>query len=100
MLLDALVELRVDVPCLQDRKSTRLNSSHLGISYAVFCLKKKKHFVINQLSDLVAETCSMYHDSATLSDEIEQEGHYEPTYIQYKFADSRHHDTVSECRTS
>src|SRR5262245_23452812 len=27
--------------CLRDRKSTRLNSSHLGISYAVFCLKKK-----------------------------------------------------------
>src|SRR5438045_8086075 len=36
------------VPLLQraekaDRKSTRLNSSHLGISYAVFCLKKKIH---------------------------------------------------------
>src|SRR5262245_63388078 len=28
--------------CARDRKSTRLNSSHLGISYAVFCLKKKK----------------------------------------------------------
>src|SRR5256885_15918488 len=28
---------------LEDRKSTRLNSSHLVISYAVFCLKKKKH---------------------------------------------------------
>src|SRR5215212_11204468 len=28
--------------CPVDRKSTRLNSSHLGISYAVFCLKKKK----------------------------------------------------------
>src|SRR2546426_11151404 len=28
--------------CQQDRKSTRLNSSHLVISYAVFCLKKKK----------------------------------------------------------
>src|SRR3712207_8937670 len=27
----------------QDRKSTRLNSSHANISYAVFCLKKKKH---------------------------------------------------------
>src|SRR5258705_6597084 len=27
--------------CFSDRKSTRLNSSHLGISYAVFCLKKK-----------------------------------------------------------
>src|SRR5258707_6060438 len=28
---------------IQDRKSTRLNSSHANISYAVFCLKKKKH---------------------------------------------------------
>src|SRR5690554_7300072 len=28
---------------LEDRKSTRLNSSHVRISYAVFCLKKKKH---------------------------------------------------------
>src|SRR5947199_4876723 len=33
-----------------DRKSTRLNSSHLGISYAVFCLKKKKENKINQSS--------------------------------------------------
>src|SRR5262245_62853162 len=33
-LLDVIDELD------QDRKSTRLNSSHLGISYAVFCLKK------------------------------------------------------------
>src|SRR3712207_8578910 len=32
----------------QDRKSTRLNSSHANISYAVFCLKKKK-YTINQL---------------------------------------------------
>src|SRR5437899_5169363 len=31
--------------CSQDRKSTRLNSSHLGISYAVFCLKKKTSVV-------------------------------------------------------
>src|SRR5205807_6725059 len=30
----------------QDRKSTRLNSSHLVISYAVFCLKKKKRILI------------------------------------------------------
>src|SRR5688500_19542772 len=29
------------LPALEDRKSTRLNSSHLVISYAVFCLKKK-----------------------------------------------------------
>src|SRR5207249_12298563 len=33
-----------------DRKSTRLNSSHVSISYAVFCLKKKKK--INQMIDL------------------------------------------------
>src|SRR3712207_8583002 len=43
----------------QDRKSTRLNSSHANISYAVFCLKKKKnqtcHYVLS-LSPLVA-TC-------------------------------------------
>src|SRR3712207_1976088 len=30
---------------LQDRKSTRLNSSHANISYAVFCLKKKKNII-------------------------------------------------------
>src|SRR5690349_23797738 len=29
----------------KDRKSTRLNSSHVEISYAVFCLKKKKKFI-------------------------------------------------------
>src|SRR5438445_6793586 len=31
------------VPIALDRKSTRLNSSHANISYAVFCLKKKKN---------------------------------------------------------
>src|SRR5690606_40516934 len=30
----------------RDRKSTRLNSSHVKISYAVFCLKKKKHLTL------------------------------------------------------
>src|SRR3712207_7318901 len=32
----------ISIRCRQDRKSTRLNSSHANISYAVFCLKKKK----------------------------------------------------------
>src|SRR5687768_18302264 len=36
-------------PLVEDRKSTRLNSSHGYISYAVFCLKKKKHYVHNYL---------------------------------------------------
>src|SRR5258707_2531666 len=35
--------LRVESGGLQDRKSTRLNSSHANISYAVFCLKKKQN---------------------------------------------------------
>src|SRR2546430_9041853 len=34
------------VRCKQDRKSTRLNSSHSQISYAVFCLKKKKNIYL------------------------------------------------------
>src|SRR5437773_9539721 len=38
----AVFILAVDVPLNTDRKSTRLNSSHITISYAVFCLKKKK----------------------------------------------------------
>src|SRR5438874_8775904 len=43
--------LRVEgpLPCallLQDRKSTRLNSSHVEISYAVFCLKKKNKTIL------------------------------------------------------
>src|SRR5256885_13095481 len=38
--------------CRGDRKSTRLNSSHLVISYAVFCLKKKKrHLKLSILKD-------------------------------------------------
>src|SRR5262245_64338545 len=37
-----LAYLKLSESGLLDRKSTRLNSSHLGISYAVFCLKKKK----------------------------------------------------------
>src|SRR3712207_8933501 len=35
-------ERRAAALSLEDRKSTRLNSSHANISYAVFCLKKKK----------------------------------------------------------
>src|SRR3712207_9147213 len=39
---DDQAEDRHDGDELEDRKSTRLNSSHANISYAVFCLKKKK----------------------------------------------------------
>src|SRR5690625_6835903 len=37
-----LVLLDINLPYYEDRKSTRLNSSHVAISYAVFCLKKRK----------------------------------------------------------
>src|SRR2546426_3490485 len=39
-----------------DRKSTRLNSSHLVISYAVFCLKKKKQLAKVVFFHILAET--------------------------------------------
>src|SRR5258708_29218708 len=41
--VDLAVELAAGMQCREDRKSTRLNSSHQIISYAVFCLKKKKN---------------------------------------------------------
>src|SRR3712207_7008360 len=46
----------------QDRKSTRLNSSHANISYAVFCLKKKKqiiHYIL--ISTTSRHHCSSIH---------------------------------------
>src|SRR5690242_21307124 len=45
---------------LQDRKSTRLNSSHMSISYAVFCLKKKKQ---SQHLLILAHTRELFHRS-------------------------------------
>src|SRR5438477_9829094 len=39
---EPVVAVEVQAQDLLDRKSTRLNSSHMSISYAVFCLKKKK----------------------------------------------------------
>src|SRR5947209_12721264 len=46
---------RIGRPLRQDRKSTRLNSSHANISYAVFCLKKKK----NEQKSKVTRTTTM-----------------------------------------
>src|SRR5690348_17677637 len=42
MAVQLVESSRLDADDLRDRKSTRLNSSHPSISYAVFCLKKKK----------------------------------------------------------
>src|SRR5690242_21530349 len=45
-----------DKSMLKDRKSTRLNSSHMSISYAVFCLKKKKNKKNNKTYQNVEST--------------------------------------------
>src|SRR5438034_6469029 len=42
-----VILMDIMMPDMEDRKSTRLNSSHTVISYAVFCLKKKKKKEIN-----------------------------------------------------
>src|SRR3989454_2706735 len=53
-----LYVVRVNAASNTDRKSTRLNSSHLVISYAVFCLKKKKKTKIdNELSQVSSSFC-------------------------------------------
>src|SRR3712207_6897734 len=46
----------------QDRKSTRLNSSHANISYAVFCLKKKKLVNINDMQNVFCTKVSTLTD--------------------------------------
>src|ERR1039458_10644599 len=50
----------------RDRKSTRLNSSHLGISYAVFCLKKKKLHHHTTFTLVVAHAHRLFHTLLTL----------------------------------
>src|SRR5699024_12163785 len=41
IIVDTMIDCYNALGIVQDRKSTRLNSSHVSISYAVFCLKKK-----------------------------------------------------------
>src|SRR3712207_7493055 len=62
--LQALVPKKTDdlVPLLHgDRKSTRLNSSHANISYAVFCLKKKNYSSSHILSTAINLPLVAYH---------------------------------------
>src|SRR2546430_11398940 len=54
-----IIALEGDQKCVADRKSTRLNSSHSQISYAVFCLKKKKHTRYTCNCPAAAHACNM-----------------------------------------
>src|SRR3712207_7390120 len=49
MLSTSRIRLLASRPSSEDRKSTRLNSSHANISYAVFCLKKKKKLIQSKM---------------------------------------------------
>src|ERR1017187_1988760 len=77
-----------------DRKSTRLNSSHRCISYAVFCLKKKKPPHSSDFSSLFAATTlplpSMHHAA----------WHYRASYHQPCLTDTSLAPTLSPCLLS
>src|SRR5256885_9061991 len=63
----------------RDRKSTRLNSSHLVISYAVFCLKKKKKFLhkFAQIAIKVSTTITFpFHNGHELMCVTQTSQHY------------------------
>src|SRR5256885_8655695 len=57
-------------PALRDRKSTRLNSSHLVISYAVFCLKKKNHLLAHETHESV-HVCALHALLALFPERLE-----------------------------
>src|SRR5256884_354323 len=76
----------------EDRKSTRLNSSHGYISYAVFCLKKKK----NKILFVTHYVCFLEFDAA------ENEGHFvvrSPQLLMFKLDEVWQSITVTEHKT-
>src|SRR5438034_5837702 len=65
-VLDRRDDFAADTPEDQDRKSTRLNSSHTVISYAVFCLKKKKKNKTTKRHTKRTRSRNSNHKKATL----------------------------------
>src|SRR5205814_4790194 len=63
-----------------DRKSTRLNSSHLGISYAVFCLKKKKdltrRFCVSRVGRTSHSASPLARATLTAPPDLQQKANY------------------------
>src|SRR2546426_2681466 len=72
----------------RDRKSTRLNSSHLVISYAVFCLKKKKNpiYTVEQPINFTLENARDYEKRKIGLEHAHQPTHYSDTTILPKCA--------------
>src|SRR5258705_1444509 len=79
----------------RDRKSTRLNSSHLGISYAVFCLKKKK---TTEEHPLVVSLTLPLRDEVTLCGD--EQYSYEVGHLNrvHGFTDTKIHDSSNIVR--
>src|SRR2546430_1608241 len=104
------------IPMRKDRKSTRLNSSHSQISYAVFCLKKKntnaKHIVSAAVPLLIVLSFFFFNDPATteiyplsLPDALpisqrpalERVGRRCPIVSAQDFHPVSHHATIPSC---
>ena len=76
-MLDNGITLNSYIDVAKDRKSTRLNSSHLVISYAVFCLKKKKiTFCYSQSTNMSVErnlnTLTIHHHVSRTQDKTDR----------------------------
>src|SRR6266508_1235953 len=87
----------------RDRKSTRLNSSHVAISYAVFCLKKKHtpiYFFFNDTATTEIYTLSL-HDALPTSRRPSPTGIIDPTSartIEWQNARSEEHTSELQSR--
>jgi len=71
----SLLALALPIFLILDRKSTRLNSSHITISYAVFCLKKKTE--LQSHHDLVCRLLHEKHKNIETNQRIKSEMFYE-----------------------
>src|SRR6266571_2810394 len=70
----------------RDRKSTRLNSSHMSISYAVFCLKKKKKAASGEILQEAEEREFLEtHRYEEIEEYLEDEEDYLPTVSEEEF---------------
>src|SRR5260221_4224704 len=67
LLFVAALAWRCKHLCNQDRKSTRLNSSHTVISYAVFCLKKKTELHQPDIANPQISNYASLHDACRIS---------------------------------
>src|SRR5256885_8792457 len=82
-----------------DRKSTRLNSSHLVISYAVFCLKKKKNYKnISSCSSATISSVNRYLKYPSYSRPHPVSITIFPHLFTQYYIHSSHHESTHQCK--